>query len=73
MKDIYSIVTIASVIVLSFLVLIQTRGAELGAGIGGAADVNTKRRGSDKTIFQLTIITSLVFVLSLVFGIISRA
>jgi protein translocase SecG subunit len=73
MNDIYSIVTIVSVVVISFLVLIQTRGAELGAGIGGAADVNIKRRGSDKTIFQLTIIAGLVFVLSLVFGVISRA
>jgi protein translocase SecG subunit len=73
MKDIYPIITIASVVILSFLVLIQTRGADLGAGMSGASEANAVRRGSDKTIFQMTIITALVFVLSLVFGVISRA
>jgi protein translocase SecG subunit len=54
-----------------FLILIQTRGASLGAGLGGGGEVNITRRGVDKTIFQLTIITALVFGLSLILGIVS--
>ena len=52
-----------------FLILIQTRGASLGAGLGGAGEVNTTRRGTDKTIFQLTIITALVFSFSLILSV----
>jgi preprotein translocase subunit SecG len=51
------------------LILIQTRGASLGAGLGSAGEVNTTRRGTEKTIFQLTIVSALVFALSLLFGV----
>lgn len=70
--SIYNYVTIGSMVFLTFLILIQTRGASLGAGLGGAGEVNTTRRGTDKTIFQLTIITALVFSLSLIFGVIIK-
>ncbi|HSH55247.1 MAG TPA: preprotein translocase subunit SecG [Candidatus Limnocylindrales bacterium] len=66
---IFNYITIASALLLTFLVLVQTRGASLGAGLGGTAEVNTSRRGTDKTIYQLTIATAVVFTLSLIFGI----
>lgn len=69
--SIFNYITIASVALLTVLILVQTRGASLGAGLGGSAEVNTTRRGTDKTIYQLTIITGVVFALSLIFGIIS--
>ncbi|MDB5182115.1 MAG: preprotein translocase subunit SecG [Candidatus Saccharibacteria bacterium] len=68
---IFNYLTIGSVVLLTVLILVQTRGASLGAGLGGTAEVNTTRRGTDKTIYQLTIITALVFTLSLLFGIIA--
>lgn len=52
------------------LILVQTRGASLGAGLGGGGEVNTVRRGTDKTIFQITIVTALIFAGSLILGII---
>jgi preprotein translocase subunit SecG len=67
---IYNYITIASVVLLTILILVQTRGASLGAGLGGSAEVNTTRRGTDKTIYQLTIITAFIFALSLVVGLI---
>ena len=70
--SIYNYVSIASTVLLTLLILVQTRGASLGAGIGGAGEVNTTRRGTDKTIFQLTIITALVFSLSLILGVIVK-
>jgi preprotein translocase subunit SecG len=66
--NIFNYITIISVILLTLLVLVQTRGASLGAGLGGAGEVNTTRRGTDKTIFQITIICAIVFTLSLVLG-----
>jgi preprotein translocase subunit SecG len=59
-------------ILMTILILIQTRGASLGAGLGGAGDVNTTRRGTDKTIFQITIVCALVFSLSLILGDIAK-
>jgi preprotein translocase subunit SecG len=71
--SIYNYLTIISVVLLTILILIQTRGASLGAGLGGAGEVNTTRRGTDKTIFQITIVTALVFSLSLLLGIIVKS
>jgi len=66
---IYNYITIGTTVLLTFLILIQTRGASLGAGLGSSGEINTERRGSDKTIYQITIITALVFALSLLMGV----
>ena len=67
--NIFNYITIASVVLMSVLVLVQTRGATLGQGLGGSAEVNTTRRGTDKTIYQLTIIIAVIFAVSLLLGI----
>lgn len=66
---VFNYITLASMVLMTFLILIQTRGASLGTGLGGAGEINTTRRGTDKTIFQLTILSGAVFALSLIFGI----
>lgn len=70
--SIFNYITIASVLLLTLLILVQTRGASLGAGLGGAGEVNTTRRGTDKTIFQMTIVCAIVFAVSLILGIIVK-
>ena len=57
-------------IIIVILILIQTRGASLGAGFGGAGGMEgeTIRRGTDKFIFQLTIVAVSLFAVSLVIG-----
>lgn len=70
--NLFNYITIGSMLLLTLLVLVQTRGASLGAGLGGAGEVNTTRRGTDKTIFQLTIICAIVFSLSLILGVITK-
>lgn len=70
--SIYNYIAIGSVLFLTLLILVQTRGASLGAGIGSSGEVNTERRGTDKTIFQLTIVTAIVFVMSILLGVISK-
>ena len=69
--NIFNYITIISMLLLTLLILIQTRGASLGAGLGGGGEVNSVRRGSDKTLHQITITLVLVFALSLIFGIIT--
>ena len=67
--SILNYITLVSMALMTALILVQTRGASLGAGIGGTGEINTTRRGTDKTIFQLTILTAVVFALSLVLSI----
>lgn len=69
---IWNYVTIGCVILLTILILIQTRGASLGAGLGGAGEVNTVRRGSDKTLHQLTIILVFIFAASIIIDIVAK-
>ncbi len=68
--NIFNWVTIISMLLLSLLILVQTRGASLGAGLGGGGEVNTVRRGTDKSVHQLTIITAIVFAGSIILGIV---
>jgi preprotein translocase subunit SecG len=70
--SIWGDITIVSVVLLIILILIQTRGASLGAGLGGAGEVNTVRRGSDKTLHQLTIILVFIFAASIIIGIVAK-
>lgn len=67
--NIFNYITLASTVLLIILILVQTRGASLGAGIGSAGEVNTTRRGTEKTIFQMTIVCAIVFAMSLILGI----
>lgn len=67
--NIFSYITIVSMVLLTILILLQTRGASLGAGLGGGGEVNTVRRGSDRTIHYATIILVIIFSMSLMLGI----
>lgn len=67
----YNYITIGTMLLMVLLILVQTRGASLGAGLGSAGEINTTRRGTDKTIYQLTIITALIFASSLILGVVS--
>jgi protein translocase SecG subunit len=69
--NLFGYIAIVSSAILTILILMQTRGAGLGAGLGGGGEVNTVRRGSDKTIHQITIIVAIVFSLSLLLGVLS--
>lgn len=70
MENIFQIITIISMALMTLLILLQTRGASLGAGFGGTGELFTARRGIDKTMHQVTIILAVIFIGSLVLGIV---
>ena len=70
LDTILQIVTVVSAILMIIAVLLQQRGASLGAGFGGSSELYTTRRGLDKNLFEVTIFLSIVFVLSILAGII---
>jgi len=47
------------------LILLQQRGASLGAGFGGSGELYTTRRGLEKSIFSTTVVFVIIFVLSI--------
>jgi preprotein translocase subunit SecG len=65
-------ITLISMAIMTFLILIQTRGATLGAGLGSSGEINTERRGSDKSLFFITIFIALVFISSLMVGLLTK-
>jgi len=44
-------------------ILLQARGASLGEAWGGSSAFYTTRRGADRTLFIITIILAVLFVL----------
>jgi len=67
--SIYDYIALGAMIIMTVLILVQTRGATLGAGLGGGGEINTVRRGADKSIFWLTIVFASIFVGSLVISV----
>jgi len=49
-------------------ILLQQRGASLGAGFGGSGELYTTRRGIDKNLFDATIVLAVLFVGSILAG-----
>ena len=70
MEDIFQYITLGSAVLMTVLILMQTRGASLGAGFGGSGELFTARRGVDKTMHQVTIILAVLFIGSLVLSIV---
>lgn len=64
--NILQIVTIVSAVLMVLCILLQARGASLGAGFGSSGELFTTRRGIDKSLYEATIVLAVVFVLSIV-------
>lgn len=64
------VVTLVSAILLIITILLQQRGASLGAGFGSSGELFTARRGLDKNLFDVTVILAVIFVLSILAGMI---
>lgn len=66
-------VTIGSAFLMIVAILLQQRGASLGAGFGGSSELYTTRRGLDKNLFEVTIFLSIAFVASILAGLVLPA
>lgn len=70
MGNIFQYIMLASMVLMTLLILLQTRGASLGAGFGGSGELFTARRGVDKTMHQVTIVLAVLFIGSLIMSIV---
>jgi preprotein translocase subunit SecG len=62
------IATVASAILMIVSVLLQQRGATLGAGFGASGELYTTRRGIDKNLFEVSVVFAVIFILSILVG-----
>lgn len=68
LDGILQIITLGSGVLMIVCILLQQRGASLGAGFGSSGELYTTRRGLDKSLFDATIVLAVVFVLSILAG-----
>ncbi|MDB5165799.1 MAG: hypothetical protein JWM00_689 [Candidatus Saccharibacteria bacterium] len=65
---ILQIATVGSGVLMVLCILLQQRGASLGAGFGSSGELFTTRRGFDKNLFETTIILAVIFIVSILAG-----
>ncbi|GHU08083.1 hypothetical protein FACS189431_3690 [Alphaproteobacteria bacterium] len=63
-------VMIVSAALAVLMILLQSRGATLGAGFGSSGELFTSRRGIEKNLYDTTIVLAVIFVLSIIVGLI---
>lgn len=66
--SILQITMIGSATLMILAVLLQQRGASLGAGFGSSGELFTTRRGLDKNLFEATVVLAVIFILSILVG-----
>lgn len=65
---ILQVTTIGSAILMIIAILLQQRGASLGAGFGSSGELYTTRRGLDKNLFEVSVVLAVIFLLSILAG-----
>jgi len=65
---ILQIVTVGSAFLMIVSILLQQRGASLGAGFGSSGELYTTRRGIDRNLFEVSVVFAVIFVLSILAG-----
>ncbi|HEX6416105.1 MAG TPA: preprotein translocase subunit SecG [Candidatus Saccharimonadales bacterium] len=71
--SILQVVTVGSALLMILAVLLQQRGASLGAGFGSSGELYTTRRGLDRNLYEATIVLAVIFVLSILVGLLLPA
>ena len=64
--NVLEVLIFVSAILVILLILVQQRGATLGAGSGSSSELYTQRRGLEKSLFVTTIVFTVIFVLSII-------
>lgn len=72
MRNLFNIITLASAVLTTIAILVQSRGQSLGASFGGDSNFYRSKRGAELVIFNATIVLAVIFVLSAVLSILSK-
>lgn len=72
MKFVFNLLTMISGVLMIVTVLLQSRGQSLGMSFGGDSNFYRSKRGAEKIIYNATIILAVIFVLSIILGILAK-
>lgn len=72
MKTLFNTLIIVSVVLMTISILLQSRGASLGASFGGESNFYRSKRGAEKVLYNATITFALIFVLSVILSLLSK-
>lgn len=70
LSSLLEIVTIITAALMMLSILLQARGASLGAGFGSSGELFTTRRGLDKNLYEVTIVLAVIFIMSILVNLI---
>lgn len=69
-RDYINIAQILVSVVLTLVLLLQAKGSGIGTALGGGTGGSFRtRRGVEKTLFQLTIVLAVIFLLISIWGV----
>lgn len=63
LTDTMNLAQLIVAVALATVLLLQVKGSGFGAGLGGSSSVFRTRRGIERTLFQLTIVLVILFIL----------
>jgi preprotein translocase subunit SecG len=72
MRSLFNWISIIAASLMAITILLQQRGSSLGASFGGESNFYRTKRGAEKVIYQTTIISAIVFILSVILSILSK-
>lgn len=72
MKQVLQYITLVSAVLLTVVILLQNQGAGLGGAWGGEGNFYRSKRGAEKGLFIGTIVLAIVFVGSLLGGLLVK-
>jgi protein translocase SecG subunit len=72
MKSLFDVLTVVAAALTILFILIQARGQSLGAAFGGDTSYYRSRRGAEAVIFNATIVSAVIFVMSVILSILSK-
>ena len=73
MRSVFYALSAVAGVVMVIMILLQQQGSGLGSAFGGSTGSFRSKRGAEKVVFNVTIISAIVFVLALILGLLSKA
>lgn len=73
MKTFFYTLTVISASIMVVLILLQQQSSGLGGAFGGDSGSFRSKRGAEKVVFNLTVVSGVIFVLSLILGLLAKA
>lgn len=73
MRQVFYAISAVAGVIMVVMILLQQQGSGLGGAFGDSSTSFRSKRGAEKMVFNLTIVTAIVFVLALILGLLSKA